>query len=338
MRKSTVLCYGREPIGQIGSTSLLEISKSGLPQEILPSIQTQPILSPTGLVKTITTQAKLLKGVSFSKETPHSPQTSDLLIISLAKADFIRMEVVPTMTANDLNFIHNNMHMKVVFLLGRSLIPSLTTADWQGTGSGFTQVLSIWEHTIRDTIKTISGSEIIDYAEIWNEPNTDLGNASGTGLPAQNFAKLYRVAYNVIKSLSPKTHVISGGIFSHATSGAEYLAKVRAADKSLPIEYCGWHPYLDSGGGLQVEHFRNFIATLHSVARCPLFITECGWSTSVVTPQAQANNLSLLFTEAKSSPNVHAVSVFSFDDVPEAKPPLNFGIWEKPAWQVFKSV
>lgn len=281
-------------------------------------------------------QGKPLKGIAFSQQTPNNPQTSDLYALQTRGCQIIRIEASPNMTGNDAYTIHNRMKMQTVLLLGRHLLPNITTKQWQSQGSDFTNVLSMWEHILTELIPLWISKAPVEYMEIWNEPNTNLDNRSGTGLPSNNFAKLYRTAYSVIKRLSPSTQVISGGLFSHSTSGAEYLAKVRQADSSLPIELTGWHPYLDSGGGLQTNNVTKFIEELHVVAKTPLFITEAGWDTTVVSQETQAENINKLYTTCVESKHIRGVLIFTFEDVPQSKPPLHFGIHGKTAWDIFK--
>jgi len=283
----------------------------------------------------------VIKGVALGKMGPYSPTREDMRDLQTRGCKMIRIEADPHMGPGTLWYLHKRADMKLCLLLNKSLLPDLTNDDWNAVGDGDTVVDRRWRDVVSSVVRDVSGGEIIDYIEIWNEPNGNR-DKDGTGLSPKSYAALHRIAATVVRTSSPKTRIISGGLFAHRDSAVGYMHDaVRAAnDVKHPLDrdLTGWHPYLDSGGNLQVAHAKKYVEELYAAFRKPILITEFGWDTGTVSVRMQSDNIAAMYQVAKVSGVVEACLLFTLDDAPESNPPLHYGIRGKATWETFGHV
>lgn len=276
----------------------------------------------------------MYKGIALSTLGDYMPTTSDIFALKTRKVDTLRLEIGPRMGPGPLAYLTRE-GISLVALVGMGLLPRVPNAAWNApvASAAFQDLCAAWQQAVRTALHNTAGAETIPFVELFNEPNGNIA-PGGTGLHPANFAHLYRAAHDVIVHEHPGTRVISGGLFAHAESGVAYLQQAHAA---LPIhwDYTGYHPYLDSGGGLQAAHLDAFIREVYARSGKPLFITEVGWQTSVVGPAVQASNFATLFRVARATTLVAGVLAFTLDDAPGATPPMTYGIRDKQAWWDF---
>ena len=174
----------------------------------------------------------------------------------------VRIEADPHMGPGTLWYLHKRANMKLCLLLNKSLLPHYTNDQWNDMGKTGEEVNTAWHQVVSSVLEDVSGSEVIDYVEIWNEPNGNR-DKEGTGLKPERYAMLHRIATTVIRARSKSTRIISGGLFAHRDSAVGYMHDVvRVANnmkQPLYWDCTGWHPYLDSGGNLQVAHAKEYV-------------------------------------------------------------------------------
>jgi hypothetical protein len=158
--------------------------------------------------------------------------------------------------------------------------------------------------------------------EIWNEPN--LKSMWSSGPDPERFADLAVTAHSAIKSVSPQTKVVLGGLMNSRSTKApkdaiglrEFLARAYAATPSIKghFDYLGLHPYtprtklnrkspfVRAFRQMRVIRDRNGDAT-------PIFVTEFGFSTATpgVDEIKQAALLDRVHTRLATWPDVAGI-------------------------------
>ena len=148
-----------------------------------------------------------------------------------------------------------------------------------------------------------------DAIEIWNEPNNQGFWQSGPDPVAM--AHMQVAAYAAIKSASPSTLVVTGGLTQVPFQPQQFFAQMLAADAKLKDSFDGiaLHPYNEPTDPLQAGAFPNILTVqmpaiqkqLAQVGRgtTPFWMTEYGVATSgqySVTEAQQATYLTDFFT------------------------------------------
>jgi hypothetical protein len=276
-----------------------------------------------------------VKGVALSQETNTYLGTDQYRAMQARGCTALRIEATPGLNDGYITYMRKNEPMKMVLLCGMALTPQISPAQWT-TATVPAAHIQTWLTAFENALARIGGGDVIDYVEIWNEPNSNPGE---TGLHPLVYGTLLEGALNVLARVSPQSRVITGGLFAHVTSGGAYLTEAisHVAGFTKRVQCIGWHPYLDQAGGLQAEHFTAMLADLETRFKLPVFITEAGWDTSKVSLELQASNLELLFKLARASGKVEGCLVFTLLDAANAAPPLHFGIMYKPAFEAFRS-
>lgn len=195
--------------------------------------------------------------------------------------------------------------------------------------------------------------------------------SGGSWIYPSNYAALLARAYAAIKGEAGLRDLtlVFGGLLAHnnggaATSdnsGAPYLQQVYEAGlhgladwdgmrQSLggyPCDAVGQHLYLDQTGLCPPDHIRAYVGWLHQAVERyegggsakPLYVTETAWSTTEVSPEVQAANLTTLFAACAEAPYVAACLWFELQDNPFAH--LYFGVADqhgahKPSFGAFQ--
>jgi hypothetical protein len=201
----------------------------------------------------------------------------------------------------------------------------------------------------------------VHYWELWNEPNAATScdrNGMCTGssfIYPSNFAALLADSYTAVKDAAGlglgDVTLISGGLFGHsiggafsiANAGATYLASTFATGIAhgtwrafaaahggrYPLDAIGQHLYVDQNLIATEPDLTTYYAAVRTAvspyeAPPPTMLTEAAWSTSVVAPEVQAENLDILFAATRSMGFVPGLTWFELQDVPPAG--LYFGL------------
>ena len=159
--------------------------------------------------------------------------------------------------------------------------------------------------------------------EIWNEPNTD--DFWRPAPDPKRYAELLTLAYHAIKSVSPDTEVVSGGLLNvRRTDPLKGEISVRdflsVAYSSLPsiqgsADYIGLHPY-PVGASVGVgSRFRRAFSDLRGIRDAhgdatPILVTETGVSTAdlIIAPERrQASAIERIQAQIEAMPDVAGV-------------------------------
>ena len=205
----------------------------------------------------------------------------------------------------------------------------------------------------------------VDWWQVWNEPNIN-----PTFIYPSNFAQLLAQVYTGVKAAGVTTaRFISGGIqcgndsdgaITADSCGANYLKQTYAQGRNLadweriktnygsyPFDGLGEHIYLDQsrrttssriGTTLQLLHDAQVMAEGSALGK-QTYITESGWSTSLVSEQVQAANLQTEYDVFQSTSYVQTAFWFFLRDEPGAN--LYYGLLrpdssKKPAWTAYQ--
>lgn len=170
--------------------------------------------------------------------------------------------------------------------------------------------------------------------ELWNEPN-------GTFLYASNkaaaYARLVTAAYPAVKAVAPHLPVI----MSLAGTDTTFLSQLYAAGVKGHYDGIAVHPY----GQPQLAGLKAFRAyQLSQGDSAPLWVTEIGWTTSLLALQPQAADVASALQQLSVLPYVADVDVYEMRD--EGSDPTNpqdhFGLLKqnltpKAGWNAFAS-
>ena len=159
--------------------------------------------------------------------------------------------------------------------------------------------------------------------EVWNEPNTD-----DFWRPAPDparYAELLTLAYHAIKSVSPSTEVVSGGLLNvRRTDRLKGEISVRdflsVAYSTLPsvkgsADYIGLHPYPVGAAVGPRSRFRRAFDDVRAIRDAygdatPILVTETGVSTAdliVARERRQARALARIEAATEAMPDVAGV-------------------------------
>lgn len=134
----------------------------------------------------------------------------------------------------------------------------------------------------------------ISYWQIWNEP--DIHHFWGPYPDAKSYAHLLSAAYDAIKRLQPKAHIVIGGPSGSDPHATRFLHRVVAAGGKFDIVSA--QPYASRPSGVFLRTIRQ-LRSFHK----PIWVTEMGWSGHANCPMcgspwAQASRLAAVFLVA----------------------------------------
>ena len=158
--------------------------------------------------------------------------------------------------------------------------------------------------------------------EVWNEPN--LTNFWTSGADPRRYAELLDTAHDAIKSVSPQTMVLGGGLSNVQVSLdghmalREYLDAAYSASPSIAanMDALSFHPYVGvlglGAGTLFAKSFHDVrtVREAHGDSATPLFVTEVGVSTGfpeLRTETDQAETMMALYRRTMTMDDVVGV-------------------------------
>lgn len=168
--------------------------------------------------------------------------------------------------------------------------------------------------------QAVSGLGLIEYIEVWNEPDKDWEGKNAQFSP-QEYAAMLSACYDKIKEADPNMKVVMGGL---ATLSIDYIKKMKAwfdanrADKKFAADVINMHIYafnnkINWSNPVQIPaetpedaHFRKKTADLvnyceKNISHALVWISEFGWDTnpsSVLSPK-KISGLSLNEIQAR---------------------------------------
>lgn len=170
----------------------------------------------------------------------------------------------------------------------------------------------------------------VKYYQIWNEWTSRTGQTKPGSV--DDYKKLVKVVYPVIKSIDPSARIVTGefsnGAFGKALglSRADYYRDFLTPDMSPYTDIIGVHPYVlyrnppyneYSGYYEQVEYVKNLMNSIEGFSNKKLFVTEIGWSTANtnygVSQEKQNELLERTICDAKKL-GVSAVIIYQLRD------------------------
>jgi hypothetical protein len=185
-----------------------------------------------------------------------------------------------------------------------------------------------------DGLRDAPGKPIINYIEIYNEPDgrplPNAGNFSTWGNNGALYAKLLATVYPAMKKANPNIQVLIGGLaYDQFDEFVEtFLDDVIANGGGQYFDIMNFHAYPlfgpewageFNGPGLleKTAHIRKKLADL-GVPNKPIIITESGWHNNAhpdlpSNDKTQMRLIVQLLTQAKAA-NVRALIYFSFVD------------------------
>ncbi len=155
--------------------------------------------------------------------------------------------------------------------------------------------------------QAVSGLDLIEYMEVWNEPDKDWEGKNAQFSP-QEYAAMLSACYDKIKEADPHMKVVMGGL---ATLSIDYIKGMKAwfeanrADKKFAADVINMHIYafnnkINWSNPVQIPAetpedalFRNKTAELvnyceKNIPQALVWISEFGWDTnpeSVLSPE-----------------------------------------------------
>jgi hypothetical protein len=122
--------------------------------------------------------------------------------------------------------------------------------------------------------------EPVTTFEIWNEPDDRW--TWGPNVNLQDYARLYRAAYQAIKRVDRHSMVITGGLAFTQTS----LPRLLKALQGLPIDGLAVHPYgSDANATIAIVRWTETQMAAYGRGRTPLIVNEYGWHSGTGTTQ-----------------------------------------------------
>lgn len=186
----------------------------------------------------------------------------------------------------------------------------------------------------------------VRYWQIWNEPNTQLFWKPAPDPAA--YAVLLKAAYRAAKKTNPHVQIVLGGISSNDQGYIDGL--YRAGGKSY-FDIMAVHPYdtsqdPDAYLSAELTSVRGLMMKWSDAK--PIWLTEIGWPTNIVSEDQQAAYLQKVYDIASSKQYVGAVFWHTLADCnsPNYDPTNsehNFGIFRngfshKKAAEVFRGI
>jgi Cellulase (glycosyl hydrolase family 5) len=156
--------------------------------------------------------------------------------------------------------------------------------------------------------------EPVTTFEIWNEPDDRW--TWGPNVNLQDYARLYRAAYQAIKRVDPHSIVITGGLAFTQTS----LPRLLKALAGLPIDGLAVHPYgSDANATIAIVRWTQTQMAADGRGHTPLIVNEYGWHSGTGTTQrlpgrALVRNVQSSIVGLSKIKQVSAVIPFEWSD------------------------
>ncbi len=260
----------------------------------------------------------------------HTPQESIVRLIKNAHIVWARIdinwyEVEKEDNTFDWRRIDNavNSLQKMGIKIFATVAYSPSWASSNGKINGYPKDVNFWKDFIRRA--ALRYSDRIKYWGIWNEPNLEKF-FSGTADDYVN--KLLIPAYNTIKDVNRSLSVVAPGVTYLTGANSRWdnwLRDILKIGKDY-IDVIDFHIYDDRGVPFIIEKLEKGSDLLPSVFSVidemgagdkPFWITEVGWSTSVVSEDEQAENYFEMLKYALNSPRIDKLFFYVIMDDPE---------------------
>ena len=173
-------------------------------------------------------------------------------------------------------------------------------------------MLDEWREYVRQVVRRYGA--MIDYWEVWNEEN--ISNFWQPEPNEQDYARLLRAAYEVIKQEDPGDLVLIGG-----TSGVDLDWIDRVIEAGGNVQYfdiVNVHPYIwdpnDAWSSPERRGLRAYIGPSTRYGK-PVWLTEIGWATppdGQITETLQARYLIRTYLIAIGTPGIDKVFWYNF--------------------------
>jgi len=159
--------------------------------------------------------------------------------------------------------------------------------------------------------------EKIKYWQVWNEP--DLRGAWPGGPNAENYTKLLKACYAVIKKADPSSQVMTAGLVGGKRNNFWFLTSIYENIGKGHFDIVAIHPYTGSDPPEKDNALENKLKSVMNRlfragdAHKKIYISEIGWSTSTgsdkrnVSLTDQAGFLVRSYIIALSKPNVKRI-------------------------------
>jgi hypothetical protein len=230
-------------------------------------------------------------GIVFT-DLPENAKEEIVLVASASRSGMIRMDfswtaLQPERPPADYAWHWADESIRAAKKNNLEILALITEGpDWASRHEGFPDFRfyppkeahwADWETFVKAIVDRYGskGTNQIKYWEIWNEPNTDTF-WKGT---AAEYAKLYSLAYEAIKSQDPGAVVLMGGIEEH--NNPTWLFAV-LNDNTYPalknIDVINVHIRGPAGSVLQMARDWKTVFASQGVTGKPLWITEFGYT------------------------------------------------------------
>lgn len=177
---------------------------------------------------------------------------------------------------------YNRLGVKIILVLGHEMYGEAAGWNWGAMDSGSWKAFtSQFVPVAEKVIKRYSNK--IGAFEIWNEGDVGPNNPSAVAFPPADYAVLLEKATLLVRTHSPKSKVLIGGLVNSPHISAEYIKVVRnKLGGRLPVDAIGVHPY-GQGSPTDKTVFSRFGSIdnyLNIISRAapgvPLWLTEAG--------------------------------------------------------------
>lgn len=256
---------------------------------------------------------------------------------------------------------YNSNNIEMLGLLVKS--PSWSNGGRNNTyvpnNNGSDNNLDEWYEFVRTTVERYDGdgnadapgSPIVIDWELWNEPNHDYYFNVTSHDRDYWYAKMLKRGYQAVQDAvlgSPielHAKVVFGG-----TSGADNTFIYDVVNNNGGTPYCdvfAVHPYRSHN---KIETYVNFEDSLqYQIGRVvamakkygdkPIWLTEIGWRTDVVSEQTQADYLTRTMLAVFSNESVERVYVYDLKDAGDGPWGLMDSSWtEKTSYDAYKTI
>ena len=163
--------------------------------------------------------------------------------------------------------------------------------------------------------------------EVWNEPNDQHFWDAPNGPDASVYAALLQATYPAVKQAAPNVRVLAGSL---AFNDPGYVQGMYAAGAGDSFDALSVHPYsLAASPDDRRDPSHSFTDALQDLPLAlaqagqsgkPIWITEMGWSTNMVTDATRAAYMARAIQLARSQPSIQVFCAYTLDqsaDLPD---------------------
>ncbi len=261
------------------------------------------------------------KGVTIY--TPDTVTDQMIRTLALANCKLVRLELTGPQDSGTVNYLTSH-GVDVIGLIPITIVPNTGPKDWQAPADSlrFKSFLQKFAKMCGVLAKAMPG------VIVWEICNEEGSFGSIYRLTPQQYAPLYFQAHVAIRATSPVSQIIVGGLFAwapkmyggdtYANSGADYARQVAWIEEinssPLQLDGVGVHLYLSPGGVLDVKTVHDYITDYSKVTNRPLYVTEFGWQSKVVSDEVQADNIIDMYDTLSGFPQVATACYFCLED------------------------